>query len=261
VPRLYRVPSRSSPIAQGDIFVGIPCPVFACDHYLVESGGRYALKDLTADPSDGMMVSARVSLVTAIVLTQSCDAPRALNILLAPLSPMDASAGRRWSDIQRLATSLHQPTRVYLPDDPEIALDRQVAELSECFNLTRQELERYALGGKRIASFGDEGVAYLAFRVAMMFWRVARDDYAWPSRADLQLKYAELESSIKKKRAKLATLKHQFGLIPASEGREDELIEIDELERELQQMAATLAATKEAIDRFDQQTGPGGSAI
>jgi hypothetical protein len=254
------VPDTSSPISQGDIFADIPSPVFAFDHHVVKSGAMCRVEDLTGNVQDGMTLLATVEVVKAIVLTQSCDAPRAVNILLAPLNLLafeSTKPDRRWSEIQRLATSLHHPTRVYLPDDPGLKLDRHIAELSEAFTLPRQELERFALNGKRIATLGEEAVAYLSFRIATMFWRLARDDFAWPSKADLQLKEAHLTVDIAKKRATLLELERRFMMAHSSDDDSTDPIEIEERRVEIENLSTELNLTRTAIERFDDEPSSG----
>ncbi len=245
MPKLYRKPSPTDPISQGDIFKDIPNPVTPFDHHLVESNGAYRIESRSGDVRADMNFLSAVELVSAIVLTQSCDVPRAENILLAPLSSLNFDSGkpeRHWAEIQKFATSLHQPTRFYLPDDPAIGLNRHLAEMSELFTLPRLELAGFALSGKRVASLADEGVSYLAFRFAMMIWRVARDDYAWPSKADLSLKKSYLERELSKWKNKIQQLEKLTN---------EQLTQIEELQSALDQLRIELDRTNDAIARFD----------
>jgi hypothetical protein len=248
VPHLYRQCPPEEPIAQGDIFRGIPIPLVQFDRSLSSTGGGLQPLPVTGPITDATMFLAVAEITDAIVTTQSCDAPRANRILLAPMAPMSFPSNKpekMWEEIQRLATSLQQPTGFYLPDFPDVQLSRQVVELSETFCLQRSELERFVSEGKRVASLSSEGVTYLSFRIAMMFWRAARDDDAWPSKADLQLKMSKLESTIAKRKTAIDHRRKQTN--PSLDDREELAqlqSEVTDLESQLSQIRAAVSSAE-----------------
>jgi hypothetical protein len=241
VTRLYRVPGPGDPIAQGDIFKDLPVSIISFEEHLIEGGGTYSLRPVRGDLKSGMQFLAGIDLVSAMVISQSCDVQRDMNILVAPLIPLELSSTkpqRQWSELQNLATSLHQPTRVYLPDDPELSFPRRTVELGEAFSLPRAELESFSRTGKRVAALGKEGIEYLQFRLAVMFWRVARDDYAWPSKADLELKNHSIQASIEKEEQ---DLKSKEKLVSLSKSLEEES---ETLQIEIEEIGSKLASLK-----------------
>ncbi len=87
----------------------------------------------------------------------------------------------------------------------------------------------------------------------MMFWRQARDDFAWPSLDDLLLKQSHLEAEIKKKETELSKLTQRFQSDRMGDLEEDYLLEMYELESELRDLTRDLNSTRVAIERFEEQ--------
>jgi hypothetical protein len=94
-----------------------------------------------------------------------------------------------WMTISRAATGAN-PKRFYMAGDPTRGFERSEAHLVlaqpvEPAYLTRCLKE---LNASRTFGLGDEAIRHLQYTVQSFFGRNPRDDIAWPSREDLQLK-------------------------------------------------------------------------
>jgi hypothetical protein len=190
----YRLPAPNEPISQGDIFRGVALITTLTDQHLVFDGEVYRAEPVGGDLEERMLLLSQVTLVDAIVIDQSCDAPGGPQVLFAPLVSFtpDGKGEAQWRHISRVATSLSDPTRFYLPDEPELDLGRHLAEFEGKFPLPLWQVEKDIRRGKRVATLSAEALAFLQFRLTAMYGRAAREDYAWPSLADLGLKHAHL---------------------------------------------------------------------
>lgn len=233
---------------QGDLFTDLP--IATVDFAIELNAAGDVFEAVAAEtPRDGMMSPCSMTLTAGIVLTQSCDVQDATRILLAPVDKLELKAKEenQWgTEIQPLATSLRQPNRIYLPDDPELELPRRVAECNKPFLLRPSDLNRFVERGKRVAALNDEGVSYLQHRLSVIFSRVARDDYAWPSKADLQLKEKSLQKEIERRKGQKQGLATKIAGGTASEeevARAEELGDLVAfLEKELTTCTARIAA-------------------
>ncbi len=264
----YRTPTNEDALSQGDIFFDLPVPqlVFEPLFHLESAGSNnYTTAKAEGGARPGMRMLADIEFHHGIVITQSCDAPRVDRIMVAPLLPYEKegkSAKEQWAFISNLATSLHEPTRLYLPDDGSRRLPRHIVDLGGVFTFHREDMEAFVRQNKRVAALGVEGLRYLQFRLAVMFWRVARDDHEWPSDKDLALKVSVLEgdrSRLEKERQSKqgehekvegkiaeATNDESRGKLQKARQRiEGELadlrLDLEEKERELRQARAAVA--------------------
>jgi hypothetical protein len=119
VPRFYRTVGAQEPLAQGDIFIGVPDPdvSFRQPFRLVDQkDGTFLEEEVLGDLEQDMNMVATVDLVNAIILDQSCDTLSADRILLARLVDLDLtsqkSSKEKWDQIKGMGNSLQQPTRV-----------------------------------------------------------------------------------------------------------------------------------------------------
>jgi hypothetical protein len=213
VSRHYRIPSLEEPVGQGDIFLNVPVLVTLFDKHLIwdAESSTYRAEAIVGDFQSGMLLLSRIELKHAIVIDQSCDAPRATRVILAPLSPFtpEGKVDSQWKHISREATSLADPTRFYLPDEPSCGLGRHLAEFENKFDLPGDFLLKLIQSGKRVLTLSPEALGFLQFRLGTMYSRYARDDYAWPSVADLKLKQAYLNKQIENKEGEIKGWKKQ----------------------------------------------------
>ena len=196
----YRTPAPEDVLGQGDIFLDLPVPQLTFDplYCLQPNGGNtYRTERVETEAQADMQMLATIELHSGIVITQSCDCVRSDRIMIAPLLPYDKgekSPREQWTYINNLATSLHETSRMYLPDDESRRLPRQIMDLGGVFTFPQEEMDLFIRQRKRIGALDTEGLRYLQFRLAVMFWRVARDDYYWPSDGDIALKVSMLEA-------------------------------------------------------------------
>lgn len=261
VSRHYRIPNHEEPIGQGDIFLNVPVPVTLFERQLVwdPDTTAYRAEAVEGDLAAGMHFLTRIEIKHAIVLDQSCDAPRATRILLAPLAPFtpEGKEDVQWKHISRLATSLADPTRFYLPDEPSCGLGRHLAEFENKCDLPGVFLRKLLTDGKRVLSLSQEALAFFQFRLGTLFSRLARDDYAWPSVADLELKQGYLSKQIEGKEGEIKGWRNKADKEDTPEGEKERLrARITIREREVGEMREDLARCAEAIREQEQPPAP-----
>ena len=208
----YLRPPPTAAISQGDIFRDVPIIGVSLQrlHRVVEDGTD--LKAFPVEPDalrDGMVLLELVRTTDAIVVSQSCDTERAPHLMLAPLIPFtlqEKSAEKKWRKINHAATSLGEPKLVYLPGNTNLGIERRTADFGLAFTLPREFLEELAKRGKRVAGLSEQAIGFLQYRLAVLLTRLAQDDFAWPSKEDLDIKIASLDEQIagveKRKRQK-----------------------------------------------------------
>ncbi len=256
--RLYRQVGPEEPLAQGDIFKDLPLPVLSFNPFyrlVGEEGGVFREEPVDGDLQDGMHILATVELVPAIVLDQSCDTLGADCILLAPLVNCDLdgkSPKEQWDYIRKMGTSLHEPTRMYLADDPTLGFPRRYIDFGAKFVLAREDLELFVKRGKRVATLSLNNLIYFQHRVTVLFSRVARDDIDWLSRADLDLKIEALGVEVKKKRQGLESKKAALTKAKTEEEREELKDDIEARQRVLQDIEYELNVAQKALTEVMQ---------
>jgi len=208
VAGFYRRPNQDDGISQGDIFTNVPIPGtgLLSPTQLIVSDGK--LRTQRIEPgriASGIQLVENVSLTDAMVISQSCDAERAVNLMLAPISELSLDAKsneKKWKSISHAATSLAEPRHLYLPGNSHLKFSRGVADFGEAFTLPRQFLEVLAQQGRRVARLGDAALRFLQFRMGVMLTRLAQDDFSWPSKDDLDIRIAFLDEEIVKAKRK-----------------------------------------------------------
>ena len=198
----YIRPAPTAPITQGDIFHGVPIigVSLAKLNQIVQDGTGIKAASVQPDAiTDGMILLEKVRITNAIVISQSCDTERVPHLMLAPLSPFtltEKTAERKWKKINHAATSLGEPKSVYLPGNPTLNVARCIADFGLAFTLPREFLEELAQRGKRVAGLSEKAIGFLQFRLAVLLTRLAQDDFAWPSKEDLDIKIDGLTEQI-----------------------------------------------------------------
>jgi hypothetical protein len=152
-------------------------------------------------PTQLRLVCEVQRLDLAIVLSNSCDNQK-LPILMAPVVPFAfkraETPAEEWLEISHAATGTASPKLLYLPASPQFGLKRSEAELSRMTPVDHSVLQRGIDEGgmKRICGLNDEALVHLQHHLSMFFGRHSRDDYAWPSLEDLNLKQTWLEEQL-----------------------------------------------------------------
>jgi len=114
---------------------------------------------------------------------------------LAPEERMGRQQAEDWLEVSRAATG-HET--FYLPGSPPFRFKRSEADLNESFAVEPSFLGRCLseLNAERIFGLTHEAVRHLQRTFELFMARHPRDDHAWPSREDLELKLVWLSLEI-----------------------------------------------------------------
>lgn len=182
---IYEYPPEGAPIRQGDIFVALPRIEVSLEK-LVVLGPQDAPEEHTwRDLKDGQPFVALVPVrpVSAIVVTQDCDATTATDITLCEV--------RRFVEVEGKAKSANSPKAwmkivtqharlnlkwFYLPPDERAGLgDRMAADFRSTLRVQREDLERHRfLRRSRLGPTADE---HFRARLSEFYRRYAYDEW------------------------------------------------------------------------------------
>ncbi|MBS1991704.1 MAG: hypothetical protein JSS83_14385 [Cyanobacteria bacterium SZAS LIN-3] len=191
---IYEVPALEDDIRQGDIFLGIPDlnislkslsvvngpedaqPVIMTWEQLVSGRGQDSAS------FDNVGVVAAMTLVNAIVITQTCDAVRSPFITLSQIKPL-ASIDGTFKDlstakfVSRLPLQSRQNLKwFYLPPDAVLnSTERLGADFRITIRLQREDLE--GLKERRVARLNEVAYEHFRERLADFFRRYAYDEW------------------------------------------------------------------------------------
>jgi hypothetical protein len=134
---IYEYPDREDPIEQGDIFVGLPRPDVPLDEvaFLAPSGPMQASWEELA--LRGLPVKATVQLtpVSAIVISQNCDALRGPHVSLCEIQDFRSvekkalqmpDTPKKWQGMLTQQARLNQKW-FYLPPNSDLGWDEKMA--------------------------------------------------------------------------------------------------------------------------------------
>ena len=193
-----------------------------------------------------------------ILLTQSCDALDSNRLVLAPLrpfAPKEKQPSQLWPQINGMANTLAVPTMIYVPDEPKFGFPRRYIDLGAPITVRREDVEQFTRIGKRKATLGPDGLGYLQFRLTLLFSRFARDDFAWPSRNDLDLKREHLEKVVENRKNQIASNEGTIGSPKTSQEQKDRsTAALDRFKQQQVKDEESLRLTILAIDRYDVKT-------
>jgi hypothetical protein len=197
---------------QGDILISAPRLKHGLAENLCTMAGKKNFNwpvppDQVTAFSGGLRVMQAVERVDyALVISNSCDNASGISpVVLAPIQPFtfaarDDTPGKKWMRVSAAATSTSSPKYFYLPASAEIGFPRSEAQLAELYLVTPSLLAKFiALGGtQRIGALSGEAVVHLQWQVGLIFGRNPREDLAWPSADDLELKLGWLDDELAK---------------------------------------------------------------
>jgi hypothetical protein len=223
-------------------------------HQVVEENGSLRTSPVEPDQlTDRMVLLEQVAITPAIVISQSCDAERAPRLMLAPLSGFkldEKEAEKKWKKISHAATSLGEPKNIYLPGNPALGISRSLADFGLAFTLPREFLVEVAKRGKRTASLSEHAVAFLQFRLGVLLTRLAQDDFAWPSKEDLEIRIQDLTEQIAK--AEKKTKKTADADKASGDERESLMADLTELDEEIAYLKSTKEQATAALATADE---------
>lgn len=183
---IYDFPEPSSPIRQGDIFVGVPILDLTDDALpLIDDKGSVQILPWEEFASVGENVSAIISVrpTIAIVGTQECDALRAPNITLFEVRPFrdiegkskDTSKPSKWVPIITQHARINQKW-FYLPADERVGFSEKMgADFLTPIRIPRIAIHR--LIGFRKGRLNEVAAQHFRERLAEFFRRYAYDEW------------------------------------------------------------------------------------
>ena len=183
---IYDLPEQSSPISQGDIFIGVPILDLPDDELpVIDDTDIPRTLPWEEFASAGEKVTAVITVrpTIAIVGTQECDALRAPNITLFEVRPFrdverkskDTSKPSKWVPILTQHARINQKW-FYLPADERIGFsEKMAADFLTPLRIPRIALER--LTGFRKGRLNEVARQHFRERLAEFFRRYAYDEW------------------------------------------------------------------------------------
>ncbi len=148
---IYEFPDTSTPIRQGDIFIGLPRVDISLSRVLLatEFGQREVTWAEIAQEGGPVEIIVPVRPVAAIVATQDCDAARGRDITLCEIrgfrdverKAKDTSSAKSWKNLITQHARINQKW-FYLPPDVKVGFAEKMAvDFMVTLRVSRAELE------------------------------------------------------------------------------------------------------------------------
>lgn len=191
---IYDFPESSSPVAQGDIFFGIPILDLPDDELsIIDDASNVRTLPWETFASEGEPVSSIIAVrpTVAIVGTQECDALRAPNITLFEVRPFrdverkskETTKPSKWVPIITQHARINQKW-FYLPADERVGFsEKMAADFLTPIRIPRLTLER--LLGFRKGRLNEVAKQHFRERLADFFRRYAYDEWYPLTREEL----------------------------------------------------------------------------
>ncbi len=182
---IYQPAALDEPLRQGDIFVRLPRLDISLDalHTVGDDEiQRHSWEDLK-DCQEPLAIIAAARAVTAVVVTQNCDAVRAPDITLCEVRPFpevdgkarSAQAPKSWMRIITQHARLNLKW-FYLPPSEGYSIPEKMAiDFMATMRLPRTDLEAYRR--LRVGRLSDYASAHFRERIASFFRRYAYDEW------------------------------------------------------------------------------------
>jgi hypothetical protein len=185
---IYTTPAPEEPIRQGDIFHSIPRMDFSLEEFTCLEEGKTVKRRwanyIEAASKSGVAAVVGVRAVTAIVITQDCDAVRSPDICLCEIMDFqqverkakDAKTPKGWVSIITQHCRINQKW-YYLPMSAEIGFQRKMGvDFRAVIRISRDDLERMR-GNYRRARLNDIALAHFRERIGEFFRRFPYDEW------------------------------------------------------------------------------------
>jgi hypothetical protein len=226
-------PLESKHLNQGDFIRGMLRPRIVTDKtFCAIEGGNKLVREVAAAlfkavnfalGNKRLRLVAEVESTDALVVSNSCDNFGADSpVILAPVRLFKfRQQPPSWSEISIMATGTANPKLFYLPASPEFGIDRSEAHLSQMFVVSPEYINKCfeAASTTRLCGLKPEAVRRLQWQIAMVFGRNPREDYDWPSDADLELKRAYYEELVRRGGANHEDNKRELAIIRSALSR------------------------------------------
>lgn len=182
---IYEFPGQDEPIRQGDIFIGIPRFDFALKKIaiVVEDYPEETSWESAAKEGNSVTTIVEARPVTAIVISQNCDALRAPDINLCEVrnfqdvepKSKETKKPKKWSRIITQQARLNQKW-FYLPPDEKVGFTEKMgADFMVTIRVPRVDLE--ALRHLRKGRLNEVAVAHFRERIAEFYRRYPYDEW------------------------------------------------------------------------------------
>lgn len=182
---IYETPELTDSIRQGDIFCGLPLiEINLREVDVVESDGitRRSWHEIARMGTD-VVATLGVAPVTAIVITQDCDALHARDISLCQVKPFGDVDGdaKNAKDTKGWVRVITRQARLnlkwfYLPEDGALGFsDKRAADFFTVLRVSRENLMEYRSLRKR--RLNEEAVCHFRERLAHFFRRYPYNEW------------------------------------------------------------------------------------
>ena len=197
-------------LEQGDILRGILRPHTVIDkNFVLREGGKVNPKPppeaLRESNPNLRVMHALEREELSIAISNSCDNTLDLPLLFAVVRPFGFPKGtdtpeQQWRVVSEAATGTANTKLFYLPASPEFRFARSEARFTEIFSVRHSYLDRCVrdAGASRVCGLKPEATRHLQWALAVFFSRDPREDHAWPSIEDFELKAKWLETELAK---------------------------------------------------------------
>ncbi len=182
---IYHVPNSNDPIRQGDIYIGLPRVEFSLEKVLLvqDTGPVQVSWGECANSKDVITALVPVRPVSAIVITQDCDAVRGADITLCEVrdfrdverKSQNTKSPKSWKDLITQQARLNQKW-FYLPPAPSLGwTEKQAADFRVTLRLPRVDLEAHS--SLRRARLNDLAEKHFRERLSEFFRRYPYDEW------------------------------------------------------------------------------------
>lgn len=183
---VYDHPGPLEPIRQGDIFRDIPradISLFQMIEVQEDRLVKTTWEELLGTEADNTIVAAKVKRVSAIVITQDCDALRSPDIALCEITNFsDVIRVTKPSNVKGWVKLITRQSRMnlkwfYLPPDGEIGFaDRMAANFQSVIQISREDLDELK-ATLRMGRLNSVALAHFRERVGEFFRRYPYDEW------------------------------------------------------------------------------------
>lgn len=182
---IYQSVNTSAPIRQGDIFASVPRVEFSLEEVLewADDGLRQVPWKEVAASADPRLFVVPVRPVTAIVISQDCDASRARDLSLCEIGlfrdvegkARDASSAKSWMKMitQHAKVNLKW---FYLPPDPSVGFKEKMAvDFATVTRIARSDLVNHI--ALRVGRLNELAYQHFRERLAEFYRRYPLDEW------------------------------------------------------------------------------------
>ena len=194
---IYESPQQADDIRQGDIFFLLPRIELSLDQILVvgeDENELVAWQDIAQRGPDPITIAVAARPVTAIVVTQDCDAQRATQIALCEIRELGKVVGDLGSTLAKFVKNVPKQTRAnlkwfYLPPDASVGIvERMAVDFQVTLSVARVDLEKFR--SFRRARLNPEADEHFRERLSEFFRRYPVDEW-YPFTKEEFAKYKE----------------------------------------------------------------------